>query len=664
MYTFFRKNQKFVMVVMVILMIAFIIPTFFDRGGGQRNFEVGQVGDQKVLKGQIDQAAFEWEYLLNTAFLPQTDQYQRQQFVPVVAILAHPQPGEEFPQAVDRLFREMRDNPEYYYLLQLEARKMGLNPSLDENDEQGIVVKLPDSRRVPLQDSNDEMLNNRVRSYLANLLMVQRAFIRAAQTAKISQPMISFELANAMQQIKCYVVDFPLSSYQEKVPEPTDEQLKQHFEAFADFLPNSQPTEANPFGFGYKYPNRVKLQYVGVPRAEVARIVRASKPDPYDWSVEAYKYYDKHQSEFPTTQPATTSPADALTLGPVVAPTSGPATRPFEEVREQIISQLVEAQVDRLQPQIVSEIRNRLMRDYEAYRNANPAPTTATTAPTTGFASFEYLQELAREIEARHKITITVATISDSFKSAAELRLLPGIGQVIGYADMATVLAEPFVPQDQRNRPEVLSLYEPSRPMPDALGNTYLWRITDADPSHRPALVEEVREQAIYDWKRAQAMALAKDDAQKLLEQAKSTGLKEAAEQAGLKLAMTGFYSPYSREPIDNYSVSSRAQTTFVNKTYALMSALADKTTSTRPVGLVELPADGKVAVAELIAIESRMSPDTSDLTRSFLTQRMTQEYRQAIGMEWFNLESVIQRLGYEDFTGKHRPKAAQAAAR
>jgi hypothetical protein len=200
--------------------------------------------------------------------------------------------------------------------------------------------------------------------------------------------------------------------------------------------------------------------------------------------------------------------------------------------------------------------------------------------------------------------------------------------------------------------------------MPDALGNTYLCRITDADPSHRPALVEEVREQAIYDWKRAQAMALAKDDAQKLLEQAKSTGLKEAAEQAGLKLAMTGFYSPYSREPIDNYSVSSRAQTTFVNKTYALMSALADKTTSTRPVGLVELPADGKVAVAELIAIESRMSPDTSDLTRSFLTQRMTQEYRQAIGMEWFNLESVIQRLGYEDFTGKHRPKAAQAAAR
>jgi hypothetical protein len=272
---------------------------------------------------------------------------------------------------------------------------------------------------------------------------------------------------------------------------------------------------------------------------------------------------------------------------------------------------------------------------------------------------------LAQEIQTRHKVTLTVASISDSYKAAAELKLLPGIGQVIGFADYATAAAEAFVPEAQRSRPEVMSLYEPSRPMYDTERNVYIFRITGAEPAHRPATLDEVKEQVAFDFRRAAAMELAKADAQGLVDQARTSGLKPAAEQAGLKLHMTGAYSSLSAAPIKDYPVTSKSQRTFTEKTFALMGLIDSAATqpSTRPVGLVELPADGKVAVAELIAIESRISPESSDLIHAIFGQRLMQSYAQAIAGEWFNLDSLAQRVGFTDYAGKIRSRGSQASA-
>jgi hypothetical protein len=657
MYSFFRKNQKFVMVVMVILMVAFIIPTFFDRGRGGRDAPIGKVGDEQVLQGQVKYAADEFEYLLRRVEIMEQDPPRPPFYLPAVAILAAHRMDRNPNEALGSLITEMREKPDFYYLLQLEARRMGLTPTLNENDLQSLVIRTDDGRRIPFADSTDEDLNNRVRVFFAKLLMVQRAFLRACDTVKLSRPYLDFQIAASSQAIKCYVVDFLLNDYLSKVPDATPEQLQKHFEKFADNMPD-MPSETNPFGFGYKFPNRVKVQYIGVPRAEVARVVRASKPDPYDWSVEAYKYYSKHQGEFPATRPATTTAADALTLGPVAA--TGPTTRPFEEVQEQIINQLIDAQVDRLLPQIVAEIRNKLAADFDTDRA--PAGGTATTNASNKFHSFEYLQDLAKQIEARHKVTITVASINDSFKSAPDLRLLPGIGPVFQFAEQATTYAEAFVPESEKSRPEVLSLYEPSRAMVDALGNNYIYRIIEADPAHKPATLDEVKEQVAYDVKRAAAMELAKADAQKLLDQAKTVGLHPAAEQAGLKVIMTGPFSAMAATPIKDYTITTRSLRTFIQKTFALM-ALVDKKDGPKPVGLIELPADARVAVAELIAIESRMTPDMSPLYSTFLTQRMMYEYRAEIGDAWFNYDSLTQRLGYEPIGGKRHTKPAQASA-
>ena len=60
--------------------------------------------------------------------------------------------------------------------------------------------------------------------------------------------------------------------------------MVEQFNKFADVLPadfntaENKPGGPNPFGFGYKYPDRVKLQYIAVPRELVRQAVRSAPP--------------------------------------------------------------------------------------------------------------------------------------------------------------------------------------------------------------------------------------------------------------------------------------------------------------------------------------------------------------------------------------------------
>ncbi|HEY7089229.1 MAG TPA: hypothetical protein VH518_14125, partial [Tepidisphaeraceae bacterium] len=445
-------------------------------------------------------------------------------------------------------------------------------------------------------------------------------------------------------------------------------QLQEQFDRFADIEPDAPPSEKNPFGVGYKYPDRIKLQYIGVPRDQVANAIRATR-DAYDWDVEAHKYYDKHLNEFPSTQPATTKPDD-FSLGASAG--KGPTTRPFEEVHQFIINKLVDAQVERVMPQIVSEIRSKLATDYEAYRNANPgAPSAAMTAPATApatghaapYASFEYLQNLAREIEARHHVTLTVASINDSYKTAKDLEYLAGIGHAMfpsdpptPFAEYAIANAEPFLPADHHQQANVLSLNAPSKPLTDSLsGATWFFRITDAQPAHRPASADEVKDQVTADWKRAQALELAKADAQKLADAAKTKGLAAAATSAGHRFVTTGGYPKSPTFSIENYPLSTRAQQYFVDQTYALMGQIPQfQKDGTHPVALMELAPAGKVAVAELVSVESALKPEMIDQFTDYISDQMMAQYGQIVAADWFSYKSVAERLGYEDNTGKH----------
>src|SRR3954451_23656424 len=183
MYHFFRNNQKFVMIVMVVLMVAFIIPTFFNRGqGGYENVK-GTIGKEKGPIDQVREAQSERNFLAQHVAIQQRSPDGRQQWLPL--------PAAVLPVSV---LEQMRgnENIELYYLLQVEARKMGLSPNIERVNQElaqpQIGIRMPDGSFTDINrvEQVDEAMANNVRYSMANLLMVSDAFGRAFDAVKIS----------------------------------------------------------------------------------------------------------------------------------------------------------------------------------------------------------------------------------------------------------------------------------------------------------------------------------------------------------------------------------------------------------------------------------------------------------------------------------------------
>src|SRR3954470_13147521 len=181
---------------------------------------------------------------------------------------------------------------------------------------------------IPGLMTPDPDRNDRVRRALAELLLVRQASLRAASAVKVSQPMVQRQLAESGQSLTVDVADFTTAKYMDKAqsPPPTAEQLKTQFEKYGEEIKGS-PTESNPFGFGYKYPHRVKLQYIAIPKSDVRKSVEATR-SAYQWEVDSRIYYRQHQDQYKSAP--TTQAEQSFNLS---SPTTRATTKPFEQVK-------------------------------------------------------------------------------------------------------------------------------------------------------------------------------------------------------------------------------------------------------------------------------------------------------------------------------------------
>jgi hypothetical protein len=627
MFKFFRKYQKHMMAFfMVILMVAFIVPTTFRGTQGGADQIVGHAGDDKIYREQLRSA--EDQFNLLTQVVMHVRNSGEQQWEPIVLSM---------PAA---FVQDVRNKPEKYFLLLYEAKKMGLSPDMKEAEEvlasPNVGIRMPDDTVVSFDNITDANMRGNLQYSLANVLMISRAFRNAADALKISAPFVQHELAAENEKIKVRLVDFAGKDYLARVPAPTPEQLQQQFDHFSEIESGGQSSPDNPFAFGYKYPNRVKLQYLAIPRTEVRKAVQASKDD-YAWEVDANRYYLKHQGEFPTTQP-THAPQYSF-----ATPTSQPTTQPFAQVREKIINGLIEPQTDKMQHEIAAELSSRLDQDYLAFAK-DPKSVTPT------FETFDYLKNLAADIQSKYHVTITVASIADSFKDAKDLRSLPGIGQVGKVPDYATNYIDVFVPDELKSTPGVLHLFQSSKPQASSTsGDVYIFRVTAAEPAHKPASLAEVKDQIESDWKHQQAYDLAKADAQKAFDSAQKQGLTPSA-VGDHPLITTGEFAMSATAPIENYNkLSSAAQFTFVRDTYALLGLLSNS--KIKPIALIQMPSDWKLAVVELISVDSQLKPSQLAMAQTRAVQNIVDEYEQETQNNWFNYNAIVQRLNYQDDT-------------
>jgi hypothetical protein len=360
----------------------------------------------------------------------------------------------------------------------------------------------------------------------------------------------------------------------------------------------------------------------------------------------------------------------------------------IEEAQPIITEKLTTQRVDQLDEKVRDVLRNTLRADYDAYKAAT-AGSGSTVAPPSSlgvpFNSYEYLQKLRDKIQTDFKVTVGIEqqdawqinkTLADSRFS--KFSYDTQTGGSIPFASYLTAFVEPFLTEAQkkalsaRTETRPISLWEPT-PAFRNNDDLVIARVAAADPTHVPASVEEVREKVIADAKLAAAREKAKQAAQALLDAATKGNkfLQTVANEQKLKTITTGpLRSDQANAPdatIPNTDIKGRAAEQLITGAFKLLtqparegSALRPTTQATplvastqptpfkeHPIGLIDLPADGKVVVAEVDSLKPSWTKESQAFPDALVASRERMENEMILRNQWFNYDNVTQRTNY-----------------
>ena len=583
------------------------------------------------------------------------------------------------------VFVQIENNDELFVLLVKEAQQMGVGVSND------LVDSILQARGLT-RDADPELYETLEMS-LRSLLMVNNAAARAASVVKVSQPELHNLLATQRQQLSLDLVEFNYKDYLDKIAAPTPEQLTEQFNKY-----KADEADEGVMEFGYKYPNRVKYDAIEIPHDQVKKGIAPVELD------QIWEYYlrNQHSSEFIKDIAPSTRPEDAFSLQ------KGPTTRPmtFDEAKEKIITRLTADRVEQLENKIRAAILNTMQADFDAYKSALPAGAS-TTAPSAKapdsslgvpYNSYDYLQKLRDKIQADFKVTVTIER-EDAWQTPKSLEasqfgkeMFENDAQT-GFAVYISHAVEPFLTEEQKkqlsmSRPEnkPIAVWEPTPVFKDTKDNQLILRATAADPSHVPASIDEVKEKVAADVKIKQAFEKARQSAQALLDASKDKWLENVAKAQGKKVFITGLFHPAQAGAppvtIEGYDIKGPAADTLVAGAFKLLtlpprSGEAPRIASTQPtttqpttktaakpatqptttpvvtafkdhpVGLIEVPQDGKILVAEINQLKPIWTKDRQAYWNTGIANQQRVQIEQLLRTSWFKYDNVISRVGY-----------------
>jgi len=99
------------------------------------------------------------------------------------------------------------------------------------------------------------------------------------------------------EKIDVEFVKFDSTVFAETQPEPSQEKIVKHFDKYKKFFAGAVSKE-NPYGFGYKLPDRVGLEYIVVKLDDISGIVTAPTQE------EVEEYYQRHIKQFTARVPS------------------------------------------------------------------------------------------------------------------------------------------------------------------------------------------------------------------------------------------------------------------------------------------------------------------------------------------------------------------------
>ncbi len=367
----FRKNNKKVLAVVVIfIMIAFIMPTFLQqlsRPGARGSQVTAYTGKEDSITTK-DIALADQD--LNILKMMRADTFlliSRDLRAQLLGQLLFPEPTmaailntqykqlavmhqlRVSPKQIDDFFAKARGQKElYWFLLKREAAQAGCAFS---NEQAGRVLAtiIPQISQgqygasTLLQAIVDRagVTEERILQTFADMLAVL-AYARAVTSPEdVTLNQMMNQVSRQKETIDVEYVKFDASVFAASQPQPAEEELLAHFEKYKKYF-SDQLAEKNPSGFGYKQPDRLRLEYLVIKQDDVAKQIA----EPTD--EETSDYYQNHLNEFAYAVPADTNDPNSAMVQ---------LTKNYAEVVETIKNTLLQQKTNFKSDIILNELR-------------------------------------------------------------------------------------------------------------------------------------------------------------------------------------------------------------------------------------------------------------------------------------------------------------------
>lgn len=368
-------------------------------------------------------------------------------------------------------------NPDHWWLLVKEAKDAGLvgGPS----DGRALL----DAMAARTNRKADDLLSilsaqsrqpiNSVLTTLADLRGVYRLAELVTGSSRLGDARARLAARELLTDVGCEIVPIDAALVGDVVPvaPPTPDQMAEVFNAGKSSLAG-----AGPNGTGYKFPDRVKLEWLFIAAPEVARAMAA---DPALGPVELRKEFLRN--------PATYG-----------AP-AGEAAPSFDQYKDKVRDAVQRRLVRERGERIAAAVRewNRTATKDFAVENG------IVKLPADWRERVPSLAKLAEELS--NKVSIPLGRVDSSGPNWMTAQDLDGnafLGKAttseFGQPQSLSALVKGLRDFDANSRlPLQVGIIGPMLVTPN--DDMIVWRITEAQPSHEPASLDEVRDQVMRD---------------------------------------------------------------------------------------------------------------------------------------------------------------------
>ena len=251
-------------------------------------------------------------------------------------------------EELDAYFNQQPERPEnLWILLKAEAYKAGTIISTEQAKEalRNIVPQMMGIDAAQLVEQiigQSNLTEDQIARVFADLLSVLEYAGTVINNETVTLNQVKAFVGRSKERLDAEFVRIPAELFVDETVAVSDDDIQKQFEAFKAFMPYD-PTGENPFGFGYRLPKRVQVEYMVIKTDDI----KSQIASPTNEAME--DYYSRNIQQFQQQVPIDTN-----------NPNSEKTTviRPYAEVQREIRQAIENEKVGNLASLIFNEIKN------------------------------------------------------------------------------------------------------------------------------------------------------------------------------------------------------------------------------------------------------------------------------------------------------------------